>query len=314
MKDQSLMVMWILAVVVLTSPAAAQTYEVRWHTVDGGGIMYATGNGYKVGGTIGQPDAGRLVGGEYAVIGGFWVFAGAAVAPPPPEAPDPDVQKNRYISMVIPTEGAGQETAIRVRLTSLHHPGTPTNPPDFGNWEGEYRWVNAVDTNPTGGLHTCDDSLALHTTFKCAKLGCTPEYRDWAGELNGAALHVTGAAVVPSSTYDAAQLAASCEGNEATCTAVSEELSILTTLFGNVDNDPQLNVLDVAAVVDKVKDLPSAFIKPRTQLQPDVPDPTANVNVLDAATAVDALKGKAYGYFGDFGPCTDACPGEVACP
>ncbi len=234
---------------------------------------------------------------------------------PPQMLPEPDgADKNRYVSMVIPTEGAGQETAIRVKLTSLHHPATPANPPDFTAWEGNYRWVNAVDTDPAGGLHTCDDSLALHTTFRCARLGCTPEYRDWAGELAGAPLHVTGAAAVPSSTYDAAQLAASCEGNEATCAAVSEELSILTTLFGNVDNDPQLNVLDVAAVVDKVKDLPSAFIKPRTQLQPDVPDPTANVNVLDAATAVDALKGKAYGYFGDFGPCTDHCPGEAACP
>ena len=79
---------------------------------------------------------------------------------------------------------------------------------------------------------------------------------------------------------------------------MSEDLPILTDLWGNVDDDPQLNVLDVAAVVDKVKDMPGALGKPRTQLQPDDPDPFANVNVLDVANVVDALKDKPYPFGG----------------
>ena len=239
--------------------------------------------------------------------------------------------------MVIP-EGLGQETAIRVALTSLHHPDAPPDAPNFTDWEGKYRWVNSLracvggaemgfaacttqaecEDRGLGGTcqatTMCSDSLVFGTTFRCAVLGCEPEYRDWATELDGQVLHVTGASVVPSSGLSAAQLALSCQGNEATCTAVSEELPIITTLWGNVDDDPDLNVLDVAEVVDKVKELPGALSKARAQLQPNAPDPTANVNVLDVATAVDALKNKPYKFAGAFGPCTDAGPGEATCP
>ena len=38
-----------------------------------------------------------------------------------------------------------------------------------------------------------------------------------------------------------------------------------------------------------------------------------DVGVLDVATAVDAVKDTAYGFAGDFGPCTDGCPGEAPC-
>jgi hypothetical protein len=46
-------------------------YEINWWTVDGGGGE-STGEGYTLKGTIGQPDAGYLEGGEYALHGGFW--------------------------------------------------------------------------------------------------------------------------------------------------------------------------------------------------------------------------------------------------
>ena len=303
-------------------------YHVNWHTVDGGGVMFATGGQYAVSGTIGQPDAGPLSGGDYCVEGGFWVFP---AQPPAPQTPAADpfgshVDKNRYISMVIPAEGAGQETAIRVRLTSLHHPASPANPPDFSAWEGAYRWVNAIDTNPGGGLHTCPDSPVWGTIFRCAVLGCGPEYRDWAGELGGEPLHVTGASVVPSSQYGVVQLPATCMGTEACCAAMSEELSITTSLHGDVNHiDDGLAVLDVAWVVDHIKGKPypttwppepgRAMFKPRVHLRPNVPNALGdNVGVLDVATCVDALKGKAYWFSGQYGPCTDACPGEAACP
>ena len=53
-------------------------YEIGWSTIDGGG---GTSNGepYSLSGTIGQPDAGRMAGGEYDLTGGFWFGSGCIV-------------------------------------------------------------------------------------------------------------------------------------------------------------------------------------------------------------------------------------------
>jgi hypothetical protein len=61
------------------SPGAAPRaagYEISWYTVDGGGAMNVTGGTYSLSGTIGQYDAGRLSGGTYTLLGGFWVEFG----------------------------------------------------------------------------------------------------------------------------------------------------------------------------------------------------------------------------------------------
>jgi hypothetical protein len=56
------------------SPTAAglPDYELSWHTVDGGGIMFSTGGDFELSGTIGQPDAGVMAGGDFTLTGGFW--------------------------------------------------------------------------------------------------------------------------------------------------------------------------------------------------------------------------------------------------
>jgi hypothetical protein len=64
--------------VVAAAPSLAQTgsgYDLSWSTIDGGGASASTGNGYELGGTIGQPDAGMLNGGGYELSGGFWINA-----------------------------------------------------------------------------------------------------------------------------------------------------------------------------------------------------------------------------------------------
>jgi hypothetical protein len=53
--------------------AARAQFDVSWFTIDGGGGMFSTGGGYALGGTIGQPDAGAMSGGGFALTGGFWV-------------------------------------------------------------------------------------------------------------------------------------------------------------------------------------------------------------------------------------------------
>jgi hypothetical protein len=53
------------------SGSHAQSYDISWYTIDGGGGT-STGGVYSVSGTIGQPDAGHLSGGNYTIDGGFW--------------------------------------------------------------------------------------------------------------------------------------------------------------------------------------------------------------------------------------------------
>jgi hypothetical protein len=64
-------------IVLLTAHVThAQTFAIDWHTIDGGGGT-SGGGAYSISGTIGQPDPGKLWGGNYTLEGGFW---GAAMA------------------------------------------------------------------------------------------------------------------------------------------------------------------------------------------------------------------------------------------
>jgi subtilisin-like proprotein convertase family protein len=221
--------------------------------------------------------------------------------PLPAQAEPGGQAKNRFISFVIP-EAAEQETAIRVRLDWLHHPAAPPNAPDFTAYEGEYRYVNAFRDTKDNAVFDCPDSVALGSTFKCARLGCVPEYRDWNTDLAGETLHVTGAAVVPSSQYKIARLGAECAGQDESCFFSSGALTVFTAVWGDL-LPGTLNAIDVGAAVDKAKDLTSAISEPRSMLQPHVPAPLGSaVSAVDIGMVVDAVKGQAYPFAGP-GPC-----------
>jgi hypothetical protein len=49
----------------------AQSYSIDWFTIDGGGGT-STGGVYSVSGTIGQVDAGTMIGDNFSIDGGFW--------------------------------------------------------------------------------------------------------------------------------------------------------------------------------------------------------------------------------------------------
>ncbi|MFN2243357.1 MAG: hypothetical protein ACK2U2_13790 [Anaerolineae bacterium] len=74
MKRLSVLIVAALVLLAAVSLASAQTgeWELAWFTIDGGGGTSSSGSGYAVAGTIGQPDAGTLLGGAYALQGGFW--------------------------------------------------------------------------------------------------------------------------------------------------------------------------------------------------------------------------------------------------
>lgn len=70
----------LLLIALLSLPASsalAQSgggYDLTWNTIDGGGYTWSEGGSYTLGGTVGQPDAGvALNGGDYILVGGFWV-------------------------------------------------------------------------------------------------------------------------------------------------------------------------------------------------------------------------------------------------
>jgi hypothetical protein len=52
--------------------ASGQELEIARSTIDGGGVMFSTGADFKLSGTIGQPDADVMSGGDFELSGGFW--------------------------------------------------------------------------------------------------------------------------------------------------------------------------------------------------------------------------------------------------
>jgi len=70
--------MKIISVMVLTfclftsERALGQSFSIDWFTIDGGGGSSSTGGVFSVSGTIGQPDAGALSGGNFTLQGGYW--------------------------------------------------------------------------------------------------------------------------------------------------------------------------------------------------------------------------------------------------
>ena len=51
--------------------ALAESFDLSWRTIDGGGDT-SIGGDYVLSGTIGQPDAGAMTGGDFELAGGFW--------------------------------------------------------------------------------------------------------------------------------------------------------------------------------------------------------------------------------------------------
>jgi len=74
MRRLPLLLVTSLILLIAFSVAAAQTgdFDLVWRTIDGGGGTSIGGERFALSGTIGQPDAGKMSGGVYALQGGFW--------------------------------------------------------------------------------------------------------------------------------------------------------------------------------------------------------------------------------------------------
>jgi FG-GAP repeat/Metallo-peptidase family M12 len=241
----------------------------------------------------GIPDDCDIANGEPDEDGnGIPDFCDAAGDPPPPPGQG-DADNDRFISFTVPVEGAGRETALRVTLVTLYGPGSPlpVDPPDFSAREGEVRYVNLLRDEFDVPVTSCLSSPSFVTFYRCATVGCEPEYLDWAGLFGGETIHVSGSSIVPDSTYTVVQLAPSCNGNEAACMAVSESLQLATARHGDVDANGLVNVTDIVLTVDVVKDVLGAVWEHQCYVRKESPEPhNDSTNVTDIVLHVDAVK------------------------
>jgi hypothetical protein len=106
--------------------AQAQSYNISWFKIAGGGGSSSgtasNGTVYAVSGTIGQPDAGYLSGGNYAITGGFWGVIGVVQTPGAPFLAITAASPNVVLSW--PASDAGFTLQ---KNSSLNNPATWTS-------------------------------------------------------------------------------------------------------------------------------------------------------------------------------------------
>lgn len=230
------------------------------------------------------------------------VSPGCNTAMAPAAAEPGGIPKNRFISFV--PGNAGEQTAIRVTLTSLYHPPDPVPPnaPDFSAFEGQFRWVG-----PPESLPECFDlgNYQDPNRFMGATLQCTPYYTDWPAalaELGVEVLHVYAGEIVPSSVYDVRVIHESC--SDCVDTSFSSPLTVTAALWGDVTGNGSASFTDIGRVVDKFFCLlPPLKAEAMLRNGRFTGDPPANrgVSFKDIGMAVRAWRTIAYE--GDFPAC-----------
>ena len=122
-----------MAVLILIEVAArAQSYSIDWFTIDGGGGT-STGGVYSVSGTVGQPDAGRMSGGNYSVDGGFWGIIAAVQTPGAPLLSITRSNSNVIVFWPLPSTGFVLQENPVINTTNWTDVGTSptTNGPNL---------------------------------------------------------------------------------------------------------------------------------------------------------------------------------------
>jgi len=88
-------------------------YSIDWSTIDGGGGT-STGSVYEVSGTIGQPDAGTMSGGNYTLQGGFWSVIAVQTPGGPPLSARCTATNTVLVSWPQPAEGWNLESTLEL--------------------------------------------------------------------------------------------------------------------------------------------------------------------------------------------------------
>jgi hypothetical protein len=201
----------------------------------------------------------------------------------------------------------------------------PLQVPDFSAFEDSVWYVKPISSlalccrpvSPANGEFECDPAMACvdgsdclgafdecvqnlcldyagdDTYYVCGELVCDPWFQDWSSHATG--LHtvfVSGDAIVPRSTYTIEHVN---KANES-----AGPITLESALWADINNNGAMNAIDVAEVVDKVKNTTGAVPEPYALLRKANPA-TANVSAEDIGFAANANKGFRY-------PFTIACP------
>jgi hypothetical protein len=115
-----------------------------WHTLDDGGGA-STGGVYAVAGTIGQPDAGVMTGGQFTVQGGFW---GIIAAVQTPGAPLLSVTRTSTNTVVVSWPGPEAGWRLRSATSLSTTPAVWTSlPPPYQSYDTNLCFI---ETAPAG--------------------------------------------------------------------------------------------------------------------------------------------------------------------
>jgi hypothetical protein len=118
----------VVAATVAAVTVLAQSFSIDWHTIDGGGGT-STGGVYSVSGTIGQPDAGAMSGGNFSVTGGFWSLFAVQMLGAPTLKIVPAATGSATISWTPNTPGFSLQETISLSVTNwVNSPSATTNP------------------------------------------------------------------------------------------------------------------------------------------------------------------------------------------
>ncbi len=113
-----------------TSLHAQTNFAINWYSIDGGGGS-STGATYTVTGTIGQPDAGTMSGGGFALAGGFW---GIISTVPTPGAPTLQIARSITNSVIVswPSPSTGWRLQQNTNVNTTNWTDVAQTPGDDG--------------------------------------------------------------------------------------------------------------------------------------------------------------------------------------
>ena len=311
-------VLWC-AVATLHASSAAADYEVPWYTIDGGGVMNAAGGVYEESGTIGQPDAGELAGGVYAVTGGFWY---RGIGCPASSQPEPEMienvnkqlevnRKNRFLSFVINDQ---EPKMILVTFRKLPSGFDYSQFNDRSMWVGDPHLINevAARVDPQEG-----DDWFVGARLQCDK----PTPINWSLPPlvppppkppleKPVVIHVYSPFIVPDGTYEIRVLDPSCTQADIWDGAISPALVLETSMYGDVcaslpknnygewgpANDETGMASDVLAVKEKFGNKPG-MAKPRAEIGGARDNPVPDLKIdftTDVLYCKEAFARRAY--------------------
>ena len=136
------------AVVAAMTWSAQAQYSIDWWSIDGGGGL-STGGVFSVTGTIGQPDAGVMSGGNFTLQGGFWGVVAAIQTPGAPVLSITQVNGVVTVSWATPADGW-----LLDRTLTLSGPSIPWNQVGQGYYQTNSTKISVNITNvpPTANV------------------------------------------------------------------------------------------------------------------------------------------------------------------